>query len=117
MADGGGERNRRDQEARTVNKARRRFGASDNDGDHAQCEQSGGAGQRDRQCHDASPFSRTPRPPALLAALSAMSSMPSESRAATSFISESTLPRITPSLASMRWIVGSDNPAASARVR
>jgi hypothetical protein len=33
------------------------------------------------------------------------------------FISESTLPRITPSLASMRWMVGSDSPAASASWR
>jgi hypothetical protein len=43
--------------------------------------------------------------------------MPSASRAATSFISESTLPRITPSLASMRWMVGKDSPAASASLR
>ena len=50
-------------------------------------------------------------------ALSEMSSMPSASSAATSFISESTLPRITPSLASMRWMVGSDSPAASASLR
>ena len=40
--------------------------------------------------------------PLELAALSEISSIPAVSRAATSFISKSTLPRITPSLASMR---------------
>ena len=35
----------------------------------------------------------------------------------TSFISESTLPRMTPSLASMRWMVGSDRPDSSASSR
>ena len=64
-----------------------------------------------RQRHERVLLSRTPRPPPWLAALSAISSMPSASSAATSFISELTLPRITPSLASMRWMVGSDSPA------
>lgn len=43
--------------------------------------------------------------------------MPPPSSAATSFINESTLPRITPSLASMRWMVGSDRPDNSASLR
>ena len=34
-----------------------------------------------------------------------------------SFIKESTVPRITPSLPSMRWIVGTDSRAACAKVR
>src|SRR5580704_13341669 len=46
-----------------------------------------------------------------------MSSMPPVSSAATSFINESTLPRITPSLASMRWMVGSDRSDNSASLR
>ena len=37
--------------------------------------------------------------------------------ASTSFIRESTLPRITPSLDSIRWIVGSESPARWARSR
>src|SRR5690606_28183328 len=35
----------------------------------------------------------------------------------TSFISESTVPRTTPRLASMRWIVATERPAASASAR
>jgi len=50
-------------------------------------------------------------------ALSVINSTPSAFSAATSFISESTLPLMTPSLVSMRWMVGSDSPAASARRR
>jgi hypothetical protein len=46
-----------------------------------------------------------PRPPLELVALSEISSIPQASSAATSFMSESTLPRMTPSLASIRWIV------------
>src|SRR3546814_10153613 len=60
---------------------------------------------------------RTPRPPPVLGALSLSSSMPAASSAPTSFIRESTLPRTTPSLASMRWLVGSDRPARSASLR
>ena len=55
-------------------------------------------------------LSRTPRPPPLLAAPSPINSMPPAASASTSFISESTLPRTTPSQASMRWMVGSDKP-------
>src|SRR5579875_2738209 len=62
-------------------------------------------------------LSRTPRPPPWLEAPSPMSSMPAPSRAPTSFISESTLPRMTPSLASMRWIVGTESPERSASLR
>ena len=54
------------------------------------------------------------RPPVVLVALSEINSMPAASSAATSFISETTLPRITPSLASIRWMVGSDRPERSA---
>src|ERR1700733_7242597 len=46
-------------------------------------------------------LSRTPLPPVRLAALSPISSMPAAVRAAVSFINESTLPRIRPSLASI----------------
>ena len=52
-------------------------------------------------------------PPPWLVALSLISSMSTASRAATNFIRESTLPRMTPSLASICWMVGSDSPAAS----
>ena len=45
------------------------------------------------------------------------SSMPAVPSAATSFISESTLQRMTPSLASMRWMVGNDKPDNSASLR
>ena len=62
-------------------------------------------------------FSRTPRPPPALAAPSARSSTPAASSAAINFISESTLPLITPSLASMRWMVGKESPARSASRR
>ena len=48
--------------------------------------------------HPPGALSRTPRPPPSLTALSAISSMPASSSAATSFISESTFPRMTPSL-------------------
>ena len=47
-------------------------------------------------------FSRTPRPPPWLTVFSPMSSMPTVSSAAISLMRESTLPRITPSLASIR---------------
>src|SRR5271155_5152334 len=117
MCQCGGERYRRDDQARAVDDARGRSAPPDDDGDDAECEQGGRACKRDRQSHDAGLFSRTPRPPELLVALSVMSSMPSMSRAAISFISESTLPRTTLSLASIRWMVGSDRPAASASVR
>ena len=51
-------------------------------------------GERDRQRHVAGLLSRTPRPPPELRHCRPMSSMPSASSAAISFISESTLPRI-----------------------
>ena len=113
----GSERNRRYQEAPAVDDARRHFGASDDDGEYAESEQGGDAGKRDRQRHGAGRLSRTPRPPLWLAVLSAMSSMPSVSNALINFISELTLPRTTPSLASIRWMVGNDKPAVSASVR
>jgi hypothetical protein len=43
--------------------------------------------------------------------------MPAPLSAAASFIRESTLPRMVPSLASMRWMVGSDSPERSASFR
>jgi hypothetical protein len=46
-----------------------------------------------------------------------MSSTPAASIADVSFTSESTLPRITSSLASMRWMVGTDSPDSSASLR
>jgi hypothetical protein len=61
--------------------------------------------------------SRTPRPPVALGACGLINSMPAFSSAETSFISESTFARITPSLASMRWIVGTERPANSAVCR
>ena len=61
--------------------------------------------------------SLTPRPPPSLMAPSPSSSIPAASRADISFISESTLPRITPSLASMRWMVGTERPDRSASWR
>jgi hypothetical protein len=61
--------------------------------------------------------SRTPRPPTGLVSPSLMSSTPAASIAAISFMRESTVPRITPALASMRWIVGTDSRAACANAR
>ena len=61
--------------------------------------------------------SRTPRPPVVLGTPGLISSIPAFSSAETSFISESTLPRITPSLASMRWMVGTERSARSAVCR
>lgn len=55
-------------------------------------------------------FKRTPRPRPMLSEFSPMSSIPACSSAATSFIRESTFPRTTPSLASMRCTVGRDRP-------
>jgi hypothetical protein len=43
--------------------------------------------------------------------------MPPAASASTSFIRESTLPRMTPSLDSIRWIVGSDRPERCASSR
>src|SRR5262249_51221390 len=113
----GRQRNNSDDNARAIDEAARRGRAPDDDRKDAERDQETGADEDDRQCHVAGLFSRTPRPPPELTALSVMSSIPSESSAAMSFISESTLPRTTPSLASMRWMVGSDSPAASASVR
>ena len=63
------------------------------------------------------PFEPDAAPALALTAPSAISSIPAASSAPISFISESTLPRITPSLASMRWIVGTDRPDSSASPR
>jgi len=112
-----GKRQGGDDDDRAVDHAACRRGANNDDRAHSECELDRSTGKRDYKHHDAGLFSRTPRPPPELTALSVMSSMPSESSAPISFISESTLPRTTPSLASMRWMVGSDSPAASARVR
>lgn len=51
---------------------------------------------------DAEARNRTPRPPYVLASPSAISSTPADSIALINFTSESTVPRITPSLASIR---------------
>src|SRR6266550_1655124 len=59
------------------------------------------AAKRDDKYHDF-PFSRTPRPPRALVLPSPISTMPAALSAPTSFINESTLPRTTSSLASMR---------------
>src|SRR6516225_661907 len=83
----------------------------------AQFRDASGTRQSDHQHHAAGLLSRTPRPALELVALSEMSSMPLASSAATSFINESTLPRITPLLASMRWMVGYDRPADRASLR
>lgn len=55
-------------------------------------------------------LSRTPRPARSLAAPSPMSAPPAASRAPISFMRESKLPRMTSSLLSMRWMVGTDRP-------
>src|SRR5579862_3647248 len=96
------QRDRRRSHASPVDQPRGRRHTAERDGTRSKRDQYGGAEENDRQRHVAGLFSRTPRPPPWLIALSVMSSMPSASRAATSFISESTLPRMTPSLASMR---------------
>src|SRR3954470_18697764 len=61
--------------------------------------------------------SRTPRPPAGLGAPSLINSMPASCRAPTSFINEATVPRMTPSLASILWMVGTERLASSANSR
>ncbi len=53
--------------------------------------------------------------PAWLGSLVPISSMPEAASAFAGFIGESTLPRITPSLASRRWMVGRERPKRSAR--
>ena len=73
-----------------------------NQREHRGRELGGDARQREGQRHGGGPLRRTPRPLPVLVAFSEISSMPAASSAATSFISESTLPRMTPSLASMR---------------
>src|SRR5205823_8301535 len=62
-------------------------------------------------------LSRTPRPCELLTAPSSIISMPAASNAVISLTSESTLPRTIVSLASMRWMVGTESPDSSARAR
>src|SRR3954470_17152043 len=62
-------------------------------------------------------LSRTPRPPPSLFAPSSINSMPASSSAVISFTSESTLPRTMVSLASMRWMVGTESPDSSASWR
>ena len=74
-------------------------------------------GRRGPMLADRADFNRTPRPPSVLEAPSPISSIPAISRAATSLVRESTLPRITPSLASIRWMVGSESPASLASRR
>jgi hypothetical protein len=59
----------------------------------------------------------TPRPPPWLTAPSFISSTPASSKAEINFMSESTLPRIVSSLASIRWMVGSESPESSASRR
>ena len=59
---------------------------------------------------------RTPRPTPSLRACSPISSTPAASRAATTLIRVSTLPRTLPSLASILWIVGKETPERSASV-
>ena len=58
-----------------------------------------------------------PRPPPALAWPSPISSTPEAFSAPTSFISESTLPRITSSDASMRWMVGRERREVLASAR
>ena len=118
------ERNERHREAGTVNEPRARRPAAGEkrqagDGDEGR---DAAEGQRHlpRLCRDLLrrlPMRRTPRPPPSLTASSPMSSTPTPASAATSFMSELTLPRITSSLASMRWIVGTDRPDSSASFR
>ena len=60
---------------------------------------------------------RTPQPPPGLAPPSPMSSTPLRSSAPISLVSESTLPRMTSRLASMRWMVGTERPQSSASCR
>jgi hypothetical protein len=59
-------------------------------------------------------LSRTPRPPLGVPEPSDNSTIPNASNAAVTFMRESTLPRMTPSLASIRWIVGTDSPDLAA---
>src|SRR5678815_793818 len=94
-------RNRRDDHARAVDEGRRRARTRNHHRAGRKREQRGGASKNDSQHHDVGLFRRTPRPPLGLTVLSEISSMPSASSALTSFISESTLPRMTPLLASM----------------
>jgi len=117
VTQGRSQRSRCYDHAGGVNQPARQRRAHHEQREHGKRQQRGHAEKGHAQDHDAGAFSRTPRPPPWLVALSAISSMPMPFSAATSFISESTLPLMTPSLVSMRWMVGSDSPAASARRR
>src|SRR5688572_24655356 len=91
------------------------------EGSHGGAKKRGDAPQQAFERHGVSRqplfFRRMPRPPPSLAAPSLISSMPRRSSAAISFISDSTFPRTTPSLASILWMVGRDKRAVLASAR
>src|SRR5262249_27300816 len=89
-------------QAQRVDNLRGERGPSDQERQHRNANEGADAKEWQYQRHSTGLFSRTPRPPLMLVALSEISSIPAASSAPTSFIKESTLPRITPSLASMR---------------
>src|SRR6202035_3112729 len=117
MPQSGKQRDQCGRGAKAVDQRIRHRRAPDQHGGNCGREKRGGTRQCEEERHGGGLLSRTPRPPLALVALSEMSSMPPISSAATSFIKESTLPRITPSLASMRWMVGSDRPDNFASLR
>src|SRR5688500_5089220 len=100
---------------RAIDDGRREGRARKNDRRDAGHQQRGNA-EQDEDHHGRS-LNRTPRPPPGLAAPGPISSRPAALSAAISFIRESTLPRTTSSLASMRWMVGTDRPDSSASLR
>src|SRR5262249_36194625 len=103
---------------RPVNNCAPAVRATEPDRQRREGEQRGDACESDRDDdHGAATFHLTPRPPPLLTALSEMSPPRAASSAATSFITDSTLPRTTPSLASIRWMVGNERPDNSASLR
>src|SRR5438067_10765856 len=90
-------------EARAIDDKRRCRRPPDDESEHRNRQQGSDTTEREREGHryPALALRRTPRPPPVLAPPSPSSSMPAASSACTSFISESTLPRIVSSLLSM----------------
>src|ERR1700756_1300805 len=117
LGNAGRARQQRCQQAQSVNDLRGGRPSSDRHGQSGEDKEDADTSEEEHQDHGAGLFNRTPRPPVEVVALSEMSSIPAVSRAATSFIRESTLPRTTPSLASIRWMVGSERSDNSASLR
>src|SRR5581483_9797061 len=94
-------RQHRNSETATIDKKPPHLRAREPDSENTEAKQQGRAGKKENDDHQGG-LSLTPRPPPALVPPSGMSSIPAAFSASTSFIKESTLPRLVPSLASMR---------------